>query len=188
MNLAEKIFSLRKQNNLSQEQLAEKLGVSRQAVSKWEAGQATPDIDKIINISELFGVSTDYLLKEKDEGGDKVSIIQSTEIQQGKLSYPKIVGIVLLLISLVSFVAAFFVHEYNMPVVVIFGLLLLILSLELLLIPKVSSLTILWTIWGYCFLFITMFLAVPAGLMSIIVKGTILITGFVLLSFTVKKK
>ena len=64
MNLSEKIQDLRKQNNLSQEQFAEKLNVSRQAVSKWESGQSIPDVDKIIAMSEIFEVSTDYLLKD----------------------------------------------------------------------------------------------------------------------------
>ncbi len=63
MNLSEKIISLRKEKDLSQEAFAEALGVSRQSVSKWESGAALPDTDKIIAMSELFGVSTDYLLK-----------------------------------------------------------------------------------------------------------------------------
>lgn len=62
-NLADRIQQLRKQNGLSQEQLAEKLHVSRQAVSKWESAQAQPDLDKILAMSELFLVTTDYLLK-----------------------------------------------------------------------------------------------------------------------------
>ncbi|MBQ7333418.1 MAG: helix-turn-helix transcriptional regulator, partial [Clostridia bacterium] len=69
MDLSSKITKLRKSLALSQEELAEKLGVSRQAVSKWESGQSLPDIDKIILMSSFFGVSTDYLLKDevKDE-------------------------------------------------------------------------------------------------------------------------
>lgn len=67
MNLAEKLTLLRKNSYWSQEELAEKLGVSRQSVSKYESGQSVPEIDKIIKLSEIFGVSTDYLLKE-DEG------------------------------------------------------------------------------------------------------------------------
>ena len=63
MNLQDKIIKLRKSHALSQEELAERLGVSRQAVSKWESGQSLPDIDKIILISDFFGVTTDYLLK-----------------------------------------------------------------------------------------------------------------------------
>lgn len=65
MTIGEKIYELRVQRGLSQEKLAEMLEVSRQAVSKWELGQAVPDVDKIIKMSELFSVSTDtILLKE----------------------------------------------------------------------------------------------------------------------------
>lgn len=67
MKLAEKIFKERKKLGLSQEQFAEQMEVSRQAVSKWESGQSMPDLDKIILMSNLFGVSTDYLLKEDSE-------------------------------------------------------------------------------------------------------------------------
>lgn len=64
MILADKIIDERKKLGLSQEELAEKLEVSRQAVSKWESAQSTPDLQRIIEMSELFGVSTDYLLKD----------------------------------------------------------------------------------------------------------------------------
>lgn len=64
MRLSEKIMDLRKRSGWSQEELAEKLGISRQSVSKWETGESVPDIDKIIRMSELWDVSTDYLLKE----------------------------------------------------------------------------------------------------------------------------
>ena len=65
MILAEKIAKLRKQNSWSQEELAEKLGISRQSVSKWESGASIPDLDKIVRMSGIFGVSTDYLLKDE---------------------------------------------------------------------------------------------------------------------------
>jgi transcriptional regulator with XRE-family HTH domain len=61
---SEKIQNLRKDKNLSQEELGEKLDVSRQSVSKWESGLAMPEIDKLIMLSEIFGVTTDYLLKD----------------------------------------------------------------------------------------------------------------------------
>ncbi|HHX53840.1 MAG TPA: helix-turn-helix transcriptional regulator [Clostridiales bacterium] len=67
MILADKIIELRKQNNWSQEELAEKLGVSRQAISKWEGAQSTPDLERILAMSNLFGVSTDYLVKDEIE-------------------------------------------------------------------------------------------------------------------------
>lgn len=56
MILSDKIILLRKKNNLTQEELAEKLGVSRQSVSKWEMGNSIPDINKIIQLSDVFGV------------------------------------------------------------------------------------------------------------------------------------
>ena len=65
MILADKIIEERKKLGLSQEELAEKLSVSRQAVSKWESAQSIPDLQKIILMSELFSVSTDYLLKDE---------------------------------------------------------------------------------------------------------------------------
>ena len=67
MTLAEKIINLRKQKGWSQEELAEKLDVTRQSVSKWESAQSVPDIAKILQMSELFGVTTDYLLKDNEE-------------------------------------------------------------------------------------------------------------------------
>ena len=67
MILADKIIMLRKKNGWSQEELAEKLDVSRQSVSKWEGGLSVPDMNKIIGMSALFGVSTDYLLKDELE-------------------------------------------------------------------------------------------------------------------------
>lgn len=67
MILADKIIMLRKKNGWSQEELAEKLDVSRQSVSKWEGGLSIPDLNKIIAMSALFGVSTDYLLKDSLE-------------------------------------------------------------------------------------------------------------------------
>lgn len=65
MILADKITELRKKAGWSQEELAAQLGVSRQSVSKWEGAQSVPDMEKILQLSNLFGVSTDYLLKDE---------------------------------------------------------------------------------------------------------------------------
>ena len=67
MMMADKIIEQRKKNGWSQEELADRLHVSRQSVSKWEGAQSVPDIDKILQMSRLFGVTTDYLLKD-DQG------------------------------------------------------------------------------------------------------------------------
>lgn len=74
MKLAEKIFNERKKLGMSQEQFAESMEVSRQAVSKWESGQSMPDLDKLILMSRIFNVSTDYLLKEEEEGSYEETI------------------------------------------------------------------------------------------------------------------
>lgn len=67
MILADKIIRLRKKNGWSQEELADKMNVSRQAVSKWEGAQTVPDLGKVLQLSNLFGVTTDYLLKDEIE-------------------------------------------------------------------------------------------------------------------------
>ena len=71
MILADKITDLRKKNGWSQEELANQLGVSRQAVSKWESASSIPDLDKIVKMSIIFGVSTDYLLKDSLEAEER---------------------------------------------------------------------------------------------------------------------
>ena len=71
MILTDKISELRKKNGWSQEELAGQLGVSRQSVSKWESASSIPDLDKILKMSEIFGVSTDYLLKDSSEPAEE---------------------------------------------------------------------------------------------------------------------
>ncbi len=67
MIFADKLIRLRKKSGMSQEELAEKMNVSRQSVSKWEGAQSVPDLEKILQLGELFGVTTDYLLKDEME-------------------------------------------------------------------------------------------------------------------------
>ena len=67
MKLNEKIFQCRKRSGLSQEELADRVGVSRQAVSKWELGTALPELDKLKLLAKTFGVSTDWLLDDEQE-------------------------------------------------------------------------------------------------------------------------
>lgn len=74
MNFAEKLLKLRTQYGYSQEVLAEKLNVSRQAVSKWELGTTLPETDKVIAISDFFAVSTDYLLKDNFQMNNNESL------------------------------------------------------------------------------------------------------------------
>lgn len=118
MKLADKIIKLRKQSGWSQEELAEKMNVSRQSVSKWEGAMSIPDLNKIIMLGEIFGVSTDYLLKDEieeieagsdsgDNGFDKVSIkdaqnfVETSVIQSRKTA----LGTLVLLSSVLPLLA-----------------------------------------------------------------------------------
>ena len=77
MILADKIMNLRKKAGWSQEELAQQLNVTRQSVSKWEGAQSVPDLDKIVQMSRIFGVSTDYLLKDElEEKGPAPSLAE----------------------------------------------------------------------------------------------------------------
>lgn len=76
--LSEKIYTLRRKSGMSQEQLAERIGVSRQAVSKWETGVSTPELDKLKALSECFGVTIDELMGDKADLPSHVSMKENS--------------------------------------------------------------------------------------------------------------
>ncbi|EMS73520.1 helix-turn-helix domain-containing protein [Ruminiclostridium cellobioparum] len=80
MKLADKILNIRKTYGMSQDDLAEKLNVSRQAISRWEMGTAQPDTPNVLQLSKLFGVTTDYLLNDDYESDRDVPVVKETEI------------------------------------------------------------------------------------------------------------
>ena len=88
MTFSEKLMDLRRKAGLSQEQLADRLGVTRQSVSKWESGTAMPELVKLISLSDIFGVSVDYLVKdyleepEGADGGDDLSAQQAERLEK----------------------------------------------------------------------------------------------------------
>lgn len=116
MTLSEKILTLRKGSGMSQEELAEKLNVSRQAISRWEMGTAIPDVTNVLGISKLFGVTTDYLLHD-DYKSDK-DLPQMQKLQTDSLRQTMIFLITLEVMALILQFTAF-VNLYN----VIFGVL-----------------------------------------------------------------
>ncbi|MEW6989563.1 helix-turn-helix domain-containing protein [Colwelliaceae bacterium 6441] len=89
MILADKIITLRKQLSWSQEDLAEKMNVSRQSVSKWESANSIPDLNKVIKLAEIFDVSTDYLLKDDIEAYDTINEGKEPGIIQMSLEQAK---------------------------------------------------------------------------------------------------
>lgn len=112
MAISDKIQELRKQNGMSQEQLAEKMGVSRQAVSKWESGICAPDIEKIIALSGLFGVSIDYLIKGEEAEALKENTVQAMNVSQN----PKVKKYTWLIAIPVGFLFCFIVWNMGQEI------------------------------------------------------------------------
>lgn len=123
MDFSEKLLTLRKAKNLTQEELAEKLNVSRQSVSKWESGQAVPELDKIVALSAVFDVTTDYLLKssEIDDLSVKTEMLEKQQEQmlareqrQQRIRECVLYGVVIYLVFLaVCFVEHNFFWEWG---------------------------------------------------------------------------
>ena len=105
MELGNKLLKLRKARGMSQEELAGELGVSRQAVSRWESGETLPDAAKLMKLSDLFGVTADFLLR--DEQTDEQQSIQKTDIPPAKIRGRQYWGKVLTIVSLASLLVIF---------------------------------------------------------------------------------
>ena len=105
MALSEKLYELRKKSGLSQEQLAEQLGVSRQAVSKWESGKAVPESDTLISISQYFNVTLDYLMKENESVSEPVTEKEETKTNAKSRREKRIIGLIACLIGIVCLLA-----------------------------------------------------------------------------------
>lgn len=104
MELAKRLKQLRKQNGFSQEQLAEVLGVSRQSISKWESELSVPEIDKIVQLSDIYGVTIDYLLKGTNPSFLKhETFYEDTDMKQPKKKYnPIIIAVICFILSKIS--------------------------------------------------------------------------------------
>ena len=131
MTMGEKILNMRKARGWSQEELADRVGVSRQAVSRWESGSAKPDADKIIVICDLFGISADYLLRDSYSGEiGQTSFPERKESELGKffrgMSLKQWAGLGLFLLGLLitltlKIVFACLDTTYSMGITDIFG-------------------------------------------------------------------
>lgn len=104
MNFSEKLQKLRKERGWSQEELANKITVSRQAVSKWELGTAVPDTDNIVQLSELFGVTTDFLIKDGLDSDEDIPAVALTAERVRKTEQSRqllIAGIIMLVLGVI---------------------------------------------------------------------------------------
>ena len=118
MNISDRVQNLRKAKGISQEELADKVGVSRQAVSKWESEQSMPDLDKVIIMSDYFGVTTDYILKG----------IEQSEQTEKKTN----AGIFVIVATVLNFVglivSAAVWYEEQVPMALVIGLIFMALG------------------------------------------------------------
>lgn len=121
MKFNERLLKLRKENALSQEELGEKLNVTRQTVSKWELGETTPEMEKLIEMAKLFNVSTDELIKESDDKEDAKYEIKKDKTANGNNKAIIIILVVLLIallgflgFKIVSSIGGFFTNTFGM--------------------------------------------------------------------------
>ena len=138
MELSQKIYELRTGSGLSQLDLAEKLGVSRQSVSKWETGQAVPDLDKLIRLADLFGISVDELVREEERPAPPEPQVVYAAEQRGFSPVQK-AGAALEVVGLLGLVLG------GMGLVSLIGAGLMLLGLPLLLCKKHPWLWMGWT-------------------------------------------
>lgn len=110
MNISERLYNLRKDKNLSQEELANVLGVSRQTISKWETGESTPDFDKIIPLCDFYGITSDELLSGKK------NIVEAKEVtRENNFARNIAISVGLYIISLIAVIL--FATLYNEPII-----------------------------------------------------------------------
>ncbi len=119
MNFPEKLITLRKSRGLSQEQLAERLGVSRQAVSRWEMGETTPDMTNLEGLCTFFGVSADYLIFDRKDTPSKAPEAEKSESECVKDNKFKKT---MLLVSSIGFTVAAVIPESNRTQSVLTGI------------------------------------------------------------------
>ena len=166
MTLAEKILSLRTQRGMSQDDLAEKLEVSRQSVSKWETAQSTPDLDKIIKLADLFGTTVDQLVREGERPQPpeppEAKVIYVEREKRG-LSPTQVLGVVTEVTGAVLAV----IGLLGAPVLFLAALAMIVLGLPLLLARKHPFLIAGWLAVALSLLVLNPYVAVcPWGLIG----------------------
>lgn len=154
MTLAEKILALRTERNLSQGDLAEKLDVSRQSVSKWETGQSVPELDKLIRLADVFGVSVDQLVRE---GGPPKPAVETPPAAQSQIVYVERPGRCLTAVQILGVVCT--AGGAGLCIMgddelFLIGMVVLIAGLPLLLAKKHPFLLFGWLAWAMGYLFL----------------------------------
>lgn len=164
MTLGQKITNLRKARGMTQEELSEAVGVTRQTISKWELDTSTPDLDYLCTLCDLFGVTADYLIRPEKETIEVAVVTGPPEFAPAPVSHPeparqspstRITGLrfsgwVLLILGLVltQIALLFILFRLDSTVLWIFAGILVIIGLELLLIRWKPLFIVMWTVWS----------------------------------------
>ncbi len=127
MSISEKIYNLRKNKNMSQEELANVLKVSRQTISKWETGESTPDFDKIVPLCDFFGITTDELLKGDNRTLEKE--VYKTHKKNRALTFSLCIALITIMTIMVVFLDEIGARDSIMvtAIMICVGLILIIL-------------------------------------------------------------
>lgn len=155
MNLHETIYRLRTAQNMSQLELAEALEVSRQSISKWETGAAVPELDKLVRLSDVFGITLDELVRgaEETSGEAAVGSVEATPAapQPRRMEPHRIVALVLLCMSLALTALLVSLPDFGRDALIA-GLPLVAACVVLLILPRRHLLWGFWTLWIAVFL------------------------------------
>ena len=157
MNLGDKIINLRKKSAMTQEELATKLNVSRQTISKWELSQSTPELNHISRLSEIFDVTTDYLIKEtvteipaSGDSGDNPNTISNLPVEtKSGITLRQIIGIIITFLGGIFIVICIKLCAENPDWIlgIWAGVLFFVIGLETVIVKKHLLLKIFWSIW-----------------------------------------
>ena len=159
MNLHETIYRLRTARNMSQLELAEALEVSRQSISKWETGAAVPELDKLVRLSDVFGITLDELVRGREEtSGEAVAgSVEATPAapQPRRMEPHRIIALVLLCMSLALTALLVSLPDFGRDALIA-GLPLVAACVVLLILPRRHLLWGFWTLWIAVFLLMEM--------------------------------
>jgi transcriptional regulator with XRE-family HTH domain len=158
LTLGERIYNQRTAHNLTQSDLADALEVSRQSVSKWETDASVPDLDKLVKMSELFGISLDYMVRGMETTAEQVKPTVVTQQEKSPLTIQTILGLILIIFGLVFFMIIVFVQRWGLDDAAVYCVPLLLWGTLCLRCKKHPVLACLWGTWGMYTLILVPFL------------------------------
>lgn len=205
MTIGQKLTALRKARGMTQEELSEAIGVTRQTISKWELDTSAPDLDYLCKLCDLFGVTADYLIRPERESIERTDTVKAEKTSEPPLMPPpsntehetaprtappakpplntRPAGWVLLGVSLILFIFAMIALFMNEDAYVLFILtaIALAFSLEFLLLKRNRLFTAMWTAWGIFTLTLWLMIGAPLFLLvfiQIAIRNSLVIMTF----------